>query len=126
VTPDLHLERGSHLEVTLPRTFVSFSKTDIARYQMMCAWKANDHIDFNFADCRLDEANSENENYIKRTCREKFSRPTGASGGQMPAPKAPQWSGIEAEALPDAPTRSMGYPLPLWVIGYQPCDPTRP
>jgi MTH538 TIR-like domain (DUF1863) len=58
--------------VTLPRTFVSFSSTDIARYQMMCAWKAKDHIDFNFTNFQLDEANSKNENYIKRTCREKI------------------------------------------------------
>jgi MTH538 TIR-like domain (DUF1863) len=55
------------------RAFVSFSSTDIGRYHMMCAWKANEHIDFNFADFQLDEAiNSENENYIKRTCREKI------------------------------------------------------
>ena len=62
----------SILAVTLPRAFVSFSSTDIARYQMMCAWKANEHIDVNFADFQLDEANSKNENYIKRTCCEKI------------------------------------------------------
>jgi len=40
----------------LSRTFVSFSSTDIGRYHMMCAWKANEHIDFDFADFQLDEA----------------------------------------------------------------------
>jgi len=35
----------------------------------MCAWKAHEHIDFNFADFQLDEAiNSENEYNIKLTC----------------------------------------------------------
>ena len=34
----------------LPRTFVSFSSTDITSYNMMCAWKAQEHIDFNFYD----------------------------------------------------------------------------
>jgi hypothetical protein len=57
----------------LPRTFVSFSSTDIGRYRLMCAWKAHEHIDFNFADFQLDEAiNSENEYYIKQTCRNKI------------------------------------------------------
>jgi hypothetical protein len=37
-------------EMDLARTFVSFSSTDIRRYHMMCAWKAHEHIDFNFAD----------------------------------------------------------------------------
>ena len=35
---------------TLPRTFVSFSSADKGRYDLMCAWKAHQHIDFNFAD----------------------------------------------------------------------------
>ena len=39
----------------LPRTFVSFSSTDKSRYDLMCAWKAHEHIDFNFADFQLDE-----------------------------------------------------------------------
>jgi hypothetical protein len=59
--------------VALPRTFVSFSSTDISHYHMMCAWKANEHIDFDFADFQLNSAiQSENENYIKRICREKI------------------------------------------------------
>ncbi|MCW5239090.1 TIR domain-containing protein [Verminephrobacter eiseniae] len=57
----------------LPRTFVGFSSTDIRYYRLMQAWKANEHIDFNFADCQLDqEINSEDETYIKRKCRERI------------------------------------------------------
>lgn len=58
----------------LPRTFVSFSSTDIRQYRLMQAWKANEHIDFNFADCQLEsEINSEDEAYIKRKCRERIN-----------------------------------------------------
>lgn len=40
----------------------------------MQAWKANKHIDFNFANCQLQaELNSENEAYIKRKCRERIN-----------------------------------------------------
>lgn len=57
----------------LPRTFVGFSSTDIRSYWLMLAWKANEHIDFNFADCQLEkEINSENEAYIKSKCRERI------------------------------------------------------
>lgn len=57
----------------LPRTFVGFSSTDIRSYWLMQAWKENQHIDFNFADCQLDkEINSENELYIKSKCRERI------------------------------------------------------
>lgn len=57
----------------LPRTFVGFSSTDIHYYRLMLAWKKNEHIDFNFADCQLgQEINSENEAYIKRKCRERI------------------------------------------------------
>ncbi len=57
----------------LPRTFVGFSSTDIRSYWLMLAWKANEKIDFNFADCQLDkEINSENESYIKSKCRERI------------------------------------------------------
>ena len=57
---------------SLPRTFVSFSSADKGRYDLMCAWKAHEHIDFNFADFQLDEAiNSKNPSYIKSVCREK-------------------------------------------------------
>lgn len=58
----------------LPRTFVGFSSTDIRYYRLMQAWKANEHIDFNFADCQLEnEINSENEAYIKNKCRERIN-----------------------------------------------------
>ncbi len=58
----------------LPRTFVGFSSTDIHNYRLMLAWKANKNIDFNFADCQLNGAvNSEDEQYIKRKCRERIN-----------------------------------------------------
>lgn len=58
----------------LPRTFVGFSSTDIRDYRLMLAWKANEHIDFDFTNCQLGaEINSENEAYIKRKCRERIS-----------------------------------------------------
>ena len=58
----------------LPRTFVGFSSTDIRSYWLMCAWKNNSKIDFNFVDCQLaQEINSENEAYIKRKCRERIN-----------------------------------------------------
>jgi hypothetical protein len=42
---------------------------------MMCAWKKNENIDFNFADFQLEEAiDSENEYYIKSVCRDKIRR----------------------------------------------------
>lgn len=57
----------------LPRTFVGFSSTDIHCYRLMLAWKANEHIDFNFTDCQLNqEINSNDETYIKRKCRERI------------------------------------------------------
>lgn len=58
----------------LPRTFVGFSSTDIKYYRLMQAWKAHEHIDFDFADCQLhSEINSEDEVYIKRKCRERIN-----------------------------------------------------
>lgn len=60
--------------MTLSRTFVSFSSTDINSFRLMQAWKANTRIDFNFADLQLSsEINSENENYIKSKCRERIN-----------------------------------------------------
>ena len=54
----------------LPRTCVGFSSTDIKSYWLMCAWKANEKIDFDFADCQLnDEIRSEDEDYIKSKVR---------------------------------------------------------
>ena len=56
----------------LARTFVSFSSVDKVRYDLMCAWKAHDHIDFNFADFQLGEAiNSQTPYYIKSVCNAK-------------------------------------------------------
>lgn len=58
-----------------PRTFVSFSSADKGRYDLMCAWKAHEHIDFNFADFQLDEAiNSQRPSYIKSVCAAKIGR----------------------------------------------------
>lgn len=60
--------------MALPRTFVGFSSTDIRCYRLMCAWKAHEHIDFDFVDCQLqNEINSDNEAYIKRKCRERIN-----------------------------------------------------
>jgi hypothetical protein len=60
--------------MALPRTFVGFSSTDIHCYRLMLAWKASDHIDFNFTNCQLgSEVNSENEAYIKNKCRERIN-----------------------------------------------------
>jgi hypothetical protein len=62
-------------EMDVARTFVSFSSSDISRYHLMCAWKAHEEIDFDFADFQIDEAiNSENEYYIKQVCRNKIRR----------------------------------------------------
>src|SRR5262245_21344067 len=61
--------------MSLPRTFVGFSSTDIRYYRMMCAWKANENIHFNFADFQLNDAiNSTNEQYIKGLIRRKLVR----------------------------------------------------
>ena len=49
------------------RVFVGFSSTDIHYYHLMCAWKNNSKIDFNFIDCQLhEEIDSEDELYINR------------------------------------------------------------
>jgi hypothetical protein len=61
--------------MALPRTFVSFSSTDIDKYQLMCAWKEHEHIDFNFYDLQLaGPIGSSNERYIKQICRQKINR----------------------------------------------------
>lgn len=57
----------------LPRTFVGFSSTDLHYFRLMQAWKAHQHIAFNFADCQLHrEIYSETESYIKQVCRERI------------------------------------------------------
>lgn len=59
----------------LARTFVSFSSADKGRYDLMRAWKAHQHIPFNFADFQLDEAvNSQTPHYIKSVCAAKVRR----------------------------------------------------
>jgi hypothetical protein len=56
-----------------PRTFISFSGTDIRSFWLMKAWKENEHIDVDFVDCQMDqEIHSENEAYIKSVCRERI------------------------------------------------------
>ena len=41
------------------------------RYDVMCAWKAHEHIEFNFVDFQVDEAiNSQAPYYIKSVCGE--------------------------------------------------------
>jgi hypothetical protein len=61
--------------MNLPRTFVSFSSADKRSYGLMCAWRAYEHIAFNFADFQLDEAiNSQNPYCIKRVCAAKVRR----------------------------------------------------
>ncbi|MHB1642720.1 MAG: TIR domain-containing protein [Acidithiobacillus sp.] len=58
----------------LPRTFIGFSSTDIHYYNMMLAWKGNEHIYFDFTDCQLQsEVRSDDENYIKAKCRERIN-----------------------------------------------------
>jgi hypothetical protein len=67
---------ASTADMALPRTFVSFSSTHIRHYRLMCAWKAHEHIDFDFADFQLDEAiNSENPYYIKSSAERRFAAP---------------------------------------------------
>jgi hypothetical protein len=59
----------------LARTFVSFSSADKGRYDLMTAWKAHEHIPFNFADFQLDEAlDSISPGYIKSVCRNKIRK----------------------------------------------------
>jgi len=60
--------------VGLPRTFVGFSSTDIHYYRLMTAWKENEHIDFNFTNCQLqNDINSDDEYYVKRKCQERIN-----------------------------------------------------
>lgn len=57
----------------LPRTFVGFSSTDIKSYWLMLAWKKNERIDFDFADCQLaKEIRSTDEAYIRSVVRKRL------------------------------------------------------
>jgi hypothetical protein len=59
--------------MTLPRTFVGFSGTDVNHYRLMLAWKAHEQIDFDFCDCQLqNEVRSDDEGYIKTRCRARL------------------------------------------------------
>jgi len=56
------------------RIFVSFSSTDIDCFNLMKAWKENEHIDFNFIDMQIKKGiDSENEQYIKSILRKKIT-----------------------------------------------------
>jgi len=58
----------------LPRTFVGFSSSDIKYYRLMQAWKENEKINFNFADCQLhNEIRSNDELYIKTKVRGRIN-----------------------------------------------------
>lgn len=53
--------------------FVGFSSSDINYYWLMKAWKAHEHIDFDFRDCQLQsDINSEDERYVKDKCRRRL------------------------------------------------------
>ncbi len=57
----------------VPRTFVGFSSTDIRSYWLMLAWKKNERIDFDFADCQLaKDIRSNDEAYIKSVVRKRL------------------------------------------------------
>lgn len=61
----------------LPRSFVGFSSTDMLQYRLMLAWKAKENIDFDFYNCQLqNEINSDDEDYIKRKCKERIKLAT--------------------------------------------------
>jgi hypothetical protein len=56
------------------KTYVAFASEDISKYRMMQAWKANEHIDFDFYDAHdlyvsLDTSKPET---IKRNLRERL------------------------------------------------------
>ena len=59
--------------MALRRTFVGFRSSDVQRYRLMLAWKAHEHIDFDFCDCQLqNEIRSEDEDHIKWKCRQRI------------------------------------------------------
>lgn len=62
-------------ETDQPRTFVSFSSTDLKYYRTMMMWNANEGIDLNFEDYQLDDpVNSTNPYYINSVLRRKIRR----------------------------------------------------
>jgi hypothetical protein len=60
--------------MSLPRTVIGFSDTDISFYQLMTTWKDTANIDFIFTSCNLQsEKDLENEQHIKSICRERIN-----------------------------------------------------
>jgi hypothetical protein len=56
------------------KTYVAFASEDISRYRMMEAWKANEHIDFNFFDAHdlFISRDTSSRETIKRNLRERL------------------------------------------------------
>lgn len=56
------------------KTYVAFASEDIQQYRMMEAWKANEHIEFNFFDAHdlYISRDSSNPETIKRNLRERL------------------------------------------------------
>jgi hypothetical protein len=60
-----------------PRTFVSFSSTDIHCFRTMKMWQKNEHIPFTFYNCQLQWAlRSEDPVYIKRRFKKRIALAT--------------------------------------------------
>ncbi len=56
------------------KTYVAFASEDIAKYRMMEAWKANEHIDFDFFDAHdlFVSRDTSKPETIKRNLRERM------------------------------------------------------
>jgi hypothetical protein len=57
------------------KTFVSFASEDIDCYRIMCAWRKNEHIEFDFHDAHdLNVAlDTSQPDTIRRRLRERFA-----------------------------------------------------
>jgi hypothetical protein len=61
----------------LPRTFVSFSSSDIHYFRTILMWQKNEHMPFNFYNCQLEWAlRSEDPIYIKRRFKKRIALAT--------------------------------------------------
>jgi hypothetical protein len=61
----------------LPRTFVSFSSTDIHCFRTITMWQKNEHMPFNFYNCQLEWAlRSDDPTYIKRRLKKRIALAT--------------------------------------------------
>lgn len=61
----------------LPRTFVSFSSSDIHYFQTILMWQKNEHMPFNFYNCQLKWAlRTDDPTYIKRRFRKRIALAT--------------------------------------------------